>query len=173
MSLPWLPSQHGQPRVAAELLWDDLRGFDCPRPSQAAASCRQFPCASVRCSAPGVDRSLEARPQPGSDLRSPEVAQGRRRQPHHGLPVRATVGATPHPKRRRGYGKRSPGRFADRRSIHERPAVVAARSRLGDWEGDTVCDRPVVQVPWSRSLSVAAALCALDGVPMAPPRRWR
>jgi transposase, IS30 family len=43
-----------------------------------------------------------------------------------------------HPKRRRGYGKGRPGRFADRRSIHERPAVVATRGRLGDWEGDTV-----------------------------------
>lgn len=43
-----------------------------------------------------------------------------------------------HPKRRRGYGKRTPGRFADRRSIHERGADVAARSRVGDWEADTV-----------------------------------
>ena len=43
-----------------------------------------------------------------------------------------------HPKRRRGYGKRTPGRFADRRSIHERCAEVAMRSRLGDWEADTV-----------------------------------
>ncbi len=43
-----------------------------------------------------------------------------------------------HPKRRRRYGHRSPGRFADRRSIHERPADVTARSRLGDWEADTV-----------------------------------
>ena len=43
-----------------------------------------------------------------------------------------------HPKRRRKYGKRSPGRFADRRSIHDRPAEVATRSRVGDWEADTV-----------------------------------
>ena len=43
-----------------------------------------------------------------------------------------------HPKRRRGYGKCRPGRFADRRSIHNRPADVATRSRVGDWEVDTV-----------------------------------
>ena len=43
-----------------------------------------------------------------------------------------------HPKRWRRYGHRSPGRFAGRRSIHDRPADVAARSRLGDWEADTV-----------------------------------
>ncbi|MBS0554764.1 MAG: IS30 family transposase, partial [Proteobacteria bacterium] len=43
-----------------------------------------------------------------------------------------------HPKRRRGYGQLCPGRFADRRSIHTRPAIVAARGRQGDWEGDTV-----------------------------------
>jgi IS30 family transposase len=43
-----------------------------------------------------------------------------------------------HPTRRRRYGHRSPGRFADRRSIHDRPADVAARRRLGDWEADTV-----------------------------------
>lgn len=43
-----------------------------------------------------------------------------------------------HPKRRRGYGKPHPGRFADRRSIHDRPADVATRSQLGDWEADTV-----------------------------------
>lgn len=43
-----------------------------------------------------------------------------------------------HPKRRRGYGKGRPGRFTDRRPIHERPAQVAARSRWGDWEADTV-----------------------------------
>ncbi len=45
-----------------------------------------------------------------------------------------------HPKRRRGYGKgkSTPGRFADRRSIHERAAEVADRSRTGHWEADTV-----------------------------------
>lgn len=43
-----------------------------------------------------------------------------------------------HPKRRRAYGTPRPGRFADKRSIHERPAVVTSRSRIGDWEGDTV-----------------------------------
>ena len=43
-----------------------------------------------------------------------------------------------HPKRRRGYGTGRTSRFANRRSIHERPADVAARSRLGDWEADTV-----------------------------------
>lgn len=43
-----------------------------------------------------------------------------------------------HPRRRRRYGTRAPGRFADRRSIHERPEIVAPRSRIGDWEADTV-----------------------------------
>lgn len=43
-----------------------------------------------------------------------------------------------HPKRRWGYGTGRPRRFTDRRSIHERPEAVAARSRWGDWEADTV-----------------------------------
>ena len=43
-----------------------------------------------------------------------------------------------HPKRRRRCGLRQPGRFADRASIHERPEIVAPRSRIGDWEADTV-----------------------------------
>lgn len=43
-----------------------------------------------------------------------------------------------HPKRRRRYGTPHPGRFADRRSIHDRPEIVAPRSRIGDWEADTV-----------------------------------
>ncbi|MGH8759408.1 MAG: IS30 family transposase, partial [Burkholderiales bacterium] len=43
-----------------------------------------------------------------------------------------------HPKRRRRYGSCRPGRFADRRPIHDRPAEVATRRRLGDWEADTV-----------------------------------
>jgi len=42
------------------------------------------------------------------------------------------------PKRRRRYGHSPPGRFADRRSIHERPADVALRTCLGDWEADTM-----------------------------------
>ncbi len=43
-----------------------------------------------------------------------------------------------HPKRRRGYGKRMPGRFADRRTIKDRPAEATARQRVGHWEADTV-----------------------------------
>lgn len=43
-----------------------------------------------------------------------------------------------HTKRRRGVGKRWPKRFSKLRSIHDRPPEVAARSRLGDWEADTV-----------------------------------
>lgn len=43
-----------------------------------------------------------------------------------------------HPKRRQGYGHSRRGRFTERRSIHARPAEVAARSRVGDWEADTV-----------------------------------
>jgi transposase, IS30 family len=43
-----------------------------------------------------------------------------------------------HPKRRRRYGKPRPVRFADRKPIQQRPAEVATRSRIGDWEADTV-----------------------------------
>lgn len=43
-----------------------------------------------------------------------------------------------HPKRRQGYGQRRRGRFIEHRSIHTRPAAVTARSRVGDWEVDTV-----------------------------------
>ena len=43
-----------------------------------------------------------------------------------------------HPKQRRGYSRQRPVRFADRRPISARPAQVANRSRLGDWEADTV-----------------------------------
>lgn len=42
------------------------------------------------------------------------------------------------PKRRRGYGQRRTGRFADRKPIQARPPEVAERSRIGDWEGDSV-----------------------------------
>ena len=42
-------------------------------------------------------------------------------------------------KRRKPYGKPSKrGQIPDRVSIDERPKVVDDRSRLGDWEGDTV-----------------------------------
>ena len=41
-----------------------------------------------------------------------------------------------HTKRRRG--KSWPKRFTNRRSIHDRPPEVAARTRRGDWEGDTM-----------------------------------
>jgi IS30 family transposase len=43
-----------------------------------------------------------------------------------------------HTKRRRGVGNRWPKRFSKLRSIHDRAPEVAARSRLGDWEADTV-----------------------------------
>lgn len=42
------------------------------------------------------------------------------------------------PKRRRGYGRGRPQRFADRKPIHARPPEVAALCRLGDWELDTI-----------------------------------
>lgn len=55
-----------------------------------------------------------------------------------------------HPERRRRYGSRQPGRFADRRSTHERPEIVAPRSRIGDWEADTVRpDLPEARACWS------------------------
>jgi IS30 family transposase len=42
-------------------------------------------------------------------------------------------------KRRKRYGTyRRRGRIANHVSIDERPAVVNARQRIGDWEGDTV-----------------------------------
>ena len=42
-------------------------------------------------------------------------------------------------KRRKPYGKPSRrGQIPNRVSIEDRPKVVARRSRLGDWEGDTV-----------------------------------
>lgn len=43
-----------------------------------------------------------------------------------------------HPKRRRAYGAGQAQRFTDRRPIQQRPEQVAACSRLGDWELDTV-----------------------------------
>ena len=43
-----------------------------------------------------------------------------------------------HTKRRRGVGNRWPKCFSKLRSIHDRAPEVAARSRLGDWEADTV-----------------------------------
>jgi len=42
-------------------------------------------------------------------------------------------------KRRKRYGKNSRrGQIPNRRMISERPAVVAEKSRLGDWEADTM-----------------------------------
>lgn len=42
-------------------------------------------------------------------------------------------------KRRKRYGQRDRrGQLPARRSIEERPAVVDARERLGDWEADTI-----------------------------------
>lgn len=42
----------------------------------------------------------------------------------------------PYRKRYGSYDRR--GRIANRRSIEDRPAVVEQRSRIGDWEGDTI-----------------------------------
>jgi len=50
-------------------------------------------------------------------------------------------------QRRKRYGKKdSRGRLAGKKMINERPAVVDERSRLGDWEIDTVhgCDKACV-----------------------------
>ncbi|MCS3904639.1 IS30 family transposase [Methylohalomonas lacus] len=46
------------------------------------------------------------------------------------------VASKPYRKRYGHYDRR--GRIPNRTSIHERPAVVDRRTRLGDWEGDTV-----------------------------------
>jgi transposase, IS30 family len=45
-------------------------------------------------------------------------------------------------KRKKRYGQRDRrGQLPERRSIDERPAVVDARRRLGDWEADTIIGR--------------------------------
>ena len=42
-------------------------------------------------------------------------------------------------KRRKRYGKQDRrGRISNRISIDERPAIVTHKSRIGDWEGDTI-----------------------------------
>ncbi len=41
-------------------------------------------------------------------------------------------------RKRYGSGRRRRGQIADRVCISERPAIVAERSRLGDWEVDTI-----------------------------------
>ena len=42
-------------------------------------------------------------------------------------------------QRRKRYGKQDRrGRIANRVSIEERPAIVNSKSRIGDWEGDTI-----------------------------------
>lgn len=42
-------------------------------------------------------------------------------------------------KRRKRYGKQDRrGRIPNRISIEERPAIVTNKSRIGDWEGDTI-----------------------------------
>ena len=42
-------------------------------------------------------------------------------------------------KRRKRYGKQDRrGRIPNRISIDERPAIVDNKSRIGDWEGDTI-----------------------------------
>ena len=46
------------------------------------------------------------------------------------------IASKPYRKRYGSYDKR--GRIKNRVSIDERPVVVDARSRIGDWEGDTV-----------------------------------
>lgn len=49
------------------------------------------------------------------------------------------IASKPYRKRYGHYDRR--GRIPNRTSIHERPSVVERRSRLGDWEGDTVMGR--------------------------------
>jgi IS30 family transposase len=41
-------------------------------------------------------------------------------------------------RRKRSFGKRNRGGIANRHFIDERPSVVEEKSRIGDWEGDTV-----------------------------------
>ena len=42
-------------------------------------------------------------------------------------------------QRRKRYGKQDRrGRITNRVSIDDRPAIVNSKSRIGDWEGDTI-----------------------------------
>lgn len=45
-------------------------------------------------------------------------------------------------RKRYGGGRDRRGHLLGRRRIHERPAIVAQRRRVGDWEGDTVYGAP-------------------------------
>lgn len=44
-------------------------------------------------------------------------------------------------RRKRGNGRKRRGVIKDRVSIEMRPAIVDARGRVGDWEGDTMCGK--------------------------------
>ena len=44
--------------------------------------------------------------------------------------------------RKRGSGRERRGRLSDQVMIDQRPAIVDARARIGDWEMDTVIGRP-------------------------------
>ena len=44
-------------------------------------------------------------------------------------------------RKRYGSGRQRRGQLKDRVCIDQRPAIVEARTRLGDWEGDTVIGR--------------------------------
>jgi IS30 family transposase len=49
--------------------------------------------------------------------------------------------------RRKRYGKQDRrGRIPNRISIEERPAIVNSKSRIGDWEGDTIIGKEAIKV---------------------------
>lgn len=65
-------------------------------------------------------------------------------------------------RRKRGNSKGRRGVIAGRVSIEERPAIVAAQGRVGDWEGDTVIGKnhkcPLATFVERSTLYTAAAL---------------
>lgn len=69
-------------------------------------------------------------------------------------------------KARQERGRRKPqkDRIPERKSIHERPAVIGGRKRYGDWETDSVIfsgQRSVLSVQYERKMR----LCRLKKVP--------
>jgi len=68
------------------------------------------------------------------------------------------------PRRKRYGGHDRRGQLRDRISIDERPAIVEERSRIGDWEVDTVIGRPGGKV----LVTLAERVSRLSRVVLAP-----
>lgn len=90
-------------------------------------------------------------------------------------------------RRRRRRLARLRGRFADRVDINQRPAIVNARERFGDWEGDTVWGKNnsgaiATHVERKSGYLIAIKLPSRHAEPLADatirafkrlPKRWR